>query len=82
MILGRLGRYEAAAVVIGNAALSPLTSVANREITTTMTHLQENLGAQTYESLARKGATTTPAAMVRYAYEQIDQARAALEQLR
>jgi hypothetical protein len=33
---------------------------------------------QTYESLARKGETMTTAAMVAYAYDQIDQARAEL----
>jgi hypothetical protein len=36
------------------------------------------LGDQTYESLARKGETTTTAAMVTYGYDQIDQARAEL----
>ena len=35
---------------------------------------------QTYESLAHKGETMTTAAMVTYAYDQIDQARAELEQ--
>ena len=34
---------------------------------------------QTYESLARKGETMTTAAMVTYAYDQIDQARTELE---
>ena len=34
---------------------------------------------QTYESLARKGETMTTAAMVTYAYDQIDQARAELD---
>jgi hypothetical protein len=33
---------------------------------------------QTYESLARKGATMTTAAVVTYAYDQIDQLRAEL----
>ena len=33
---------------------------------------------QTYESLARKGETMTTAAMVTYAYDQIDQARTEL----
>ena len=37
-----------------------------------------SLGDQTYESLARKGETMTTAAMVTYAYDQIDQARAEL----
>ena len=34
--------------------------------------------AKTYESLARKGETMTTAAMARYAYDQIDQARTEL----
>jgi hypothetical protein len=38
------------------------------------------LGDQTYESLARKGETMTTAAIVTYAYDQIDQARTELEQ--
>ena len=37
------------------------------------------LGDQTYESLARQGETMTTAAMVTYAFDQIDQARAELE---
>jgi hypothetical protein len=36
------------------------------------------LGEATYESLARKGETMTTAAMVTYAYDQIDQARTKL----
>jgi hypothetical protein len=40
--------------------------------------LGEELGEKTYESLARKGETMTTAAMVTYAYDQIDQARAEL----
>ena len=43
-----------------------------------ITHLREVLGEQTYESLARKGAAMTMAAMATYAYDQIDQARAEL----
>jgi hypothetical protein len=41
-------------------------------------HLRDVLGDQNYESLARKGETMTAKAMVRYAYDQIDQARAIL----
>ena len=41
--------------------------------------LRDVLGDQTYESLARKGETMTTAAMVAYAHDQIDQARAELE---
>jgi hypothetical protein len=43
-----------------------------------MTHLRGDLGDETYESLAHGGETMTTAAMVAYAYEQIDQARTEL----
>ena len=76
-LFDRLGRYEPAATIAG-FALSPLTAAAVPEITTAITHLRDVLGDQTYESLARKGETMTTAAMVTYAYDQIDQARAEL----
>ncbi len=41
-------------------------------------HLRDVLGDQAYESLARKGETTTTAEMATYAYGQIDQARTEL----
>ncbi len=77
-LFDRLGRYEAAAT-IGGFALSPFSASAVREITTAITHLREVLGDQTHESFARKGETMTTAAMVTYAYDQIDQARAELK---
>ena len=55
-----------------------MTSVTIPELNTAIAHLRDALGDQTYESLARKGETTTTAAMVTYAYDQIDQARAEL----
>jgi hypothetical protein len=58
-----------------------LTTVAFPEINTAITHLRDILGDQTYESLARKGETMTTAAMVTYAYDQIDQARAELNEV-
>ncbi len=73
----RLGRLEPAATIAG-FAIDPFTSAALPEITTTITHLREVLGDQTYESLARRGETMTTAAMVTYAYDQIDQARTEL----
>jgi hypothetical protein len=39
---------------------------------TAITHLRDVLAEQTYESLARKGETMTTAAMVTYAYDQIE----------
>jgi predicted ATPase len=76
--LDRLGRYEPAATIGGFAAVNPMTSAGLPELGTAITHLREVLGDQTYESLARKGETVTTAAMVTYAYDQIDQARAEL----
>jgi len=77
VLFDRLGRYEPAATVAG-FALSPLTAAALPEINTASTHLRDVLGEATYETLARKGETMTTAAMVAYAYDQIDQARAEL----
>jgi hypothetical protein len=48
------------------------------EINTTIAHLRDALGDQTYESLAREGETMIIAAMATYAYDQIDQARTEL----
>jgi hypothetical protein len=44
----------------------------------TIAHLREVLGDQTYESLDRKGAEMSAAAITRYAYDRIDQAQAEL----
>ena len=76
-LLNRLGRYQSAGTM-ARFALSPLTAVATPEINTAITHLRDVLGDQTYESLAGKGETMTTAAMVTYAYDEIDQARAEL----
>ena len=78
VVLDRLGRLEPEATIAG-FAFSPLTASAFPEINTAITHLRDVLGEQTYESLARKGETMTTAAMVTYAYDQIDQARTELE---
>jgi len=79
-ILDRIGHFESAAVVTGYAAASPLfyTGGVIPEITTAIAHWRENLGTQTYESLARKGENMSTAAMAIYAYDQIDLARAEL----
>jgi predicted ATPase len=76
--LDRLGRFEPAATIAGFAIVSPMTLAAIPEIYAAIAHLREVLGDQTYESLARKGETMTTAAMVQYAYDQIDQARGEL----
>jgi hypothetical protein len=76
-VLDRLGRYEPAATIGGFAAVNPMATTVP-ELGTAISHLREILGEATYESLTRKGETMTTAAMVTYAYDQIDQARAAL----
>jgi tetratricopeptide (TPR) repeat protein len=76
--LDGLGRYEPAATIAG-FGFDPLTALRVPELSTTVAHLRDVLGDQTYESLARKGETLTAAAMATYAYDQIDQARAQLE---
>jgi predicted ATPase len=76
-LFDRLGRYEPAATIAG-FALSPL-SAGFPEVPTAIAHLRDVLGDQVYESLARKGETMSMAAMVTYAYDQIDQARTELE---
>jgi predicted ATPase len=74
----RLGRYEPAATIAG-FAFSPFAATVLPEFNTAIAHLREILGDPAYESLARAGEKMTTAAMVTYAYDQIDQARAELE---
>jgi hypothetical protein len=76
--LDRLGRYEPAAKIAG-FTFRPLTGASAPKINTAISHLRGVLGDQAYESLARKGETMTTAAVVTYAYDQIDQARAELK---
>ena len=76
-LFDRLERYEPAATIAG-FALSPMAAAVLPEITTTITHLRDVLGDQTYESLARKGEAMTTAEIVIYAFDQIDHARAEL----
>jgi hypothetical protein len=74
--LDRLGRYEPAATIAGYAA-NPMTEATTPETGTAVDHLREILGDQTYESLARNGATmTTAGGGLRL--RPIDQARTAL----
>ena len=78
VLFDRLGRYEPAATIAGFAR-SPITATGFPEFTAAITDLREVLGEAIYESLARKGETMTTAAMVAYAYDQIDQARTELK---
>jgi predicted ATPase len=77
VLFHRLGRHEPAAAVAG-FAINPLAAAAFPEINVVIAQLREVLGAETYESLARKGEAMTTSAMVAFAYDEIDQARAAL----
>ncbi|MGA8547126.1 MAG: NB-ARC domain-containing protein [Mycobacterium sp.] len=76
--LDRLGRFEAAATIAGFAC-DPVSLASVPELAATITHLREMLGDQPYESFARIGEAMTTAAIVAYAYDQIEQARAELE---
>jgi len=78
VLFDRLGRCEPA-VTIAGFAFDLLSATTFPEITTAITHLRDVLGEATYESLARKGEVMTTAAMVTFAYDQIDQARTELE---
>ena len=78
-VLDRMGRYEPAAT-IGGFGFNPFAVASQPELNISIVHLREVLGNQTYESLARKGETMTTTELVAYAYDQIDQARAALAQ--
>ena len=71
----RLGHLQPAATMAG-FALNPFTATASSQFSTAIDHLRDALGDQSYESLASKGAAMTTAAMVAYAFDQIDQARA------
>jgi predicted ATPase/class 3 adenylate cyclase len=73
----QLGRYEPSATIAG-FAFGPVTQASFPELSDVSAHLRDVFGDQRYESLAREGETMTTAEMVKYAYDQIDQARAAL----
>jgi hypothetical protein len=77
VFLERHRRLEPAATIAG-FAFSPLTATLP-EFSAAIAHLREVLGDPAYESLARKGAAMTTAAIGTYAYDQIDQARTELE---
>jgi predicted ATPase len=78
-ILDRRGRHESAAVVAGFSCVAPTAATGVSDFNTTIAHLRDVLGDQTYEALAHEGEVMTMAAMVTYAFDQIDQARAELE---
>ncbi|MDT5151365.1 MAG: hypothetical protein QOI01_3098 [Mycobacterium sp.] len=75
VLMHRLGRHEPAATIAG-FALNPFVSATFPEVDAAFANLLEVLGGLAYERLAREGKSMTTAAMARYAYEQIDLARA------
>ena len=54
VFLDRLGRFEAAATIAGFSC-DPVSLASAPELATTITHLRDVLGDQTYESFARQG---------------------------
>ncbi|MDT5083959.1 MAG: hypothetical protein QOJ61_1002, partial [Mycobacterium sp.] len=76
-ILDRMGRYEPAATIAGFTS-TPFVMASFPELSRTTAHLRTVLGEHDYESLAHKGETMSTAEIATYAYDEIDQARAAL----
>ena len=76
-VFDRLGHHEPAATMSAFAT-TPLTRTSVPEINTTISHLREVLGDESYESLARTGETMSSAEMAEYAFDQIDRVRAQL----
>ena len=77
VVEGADGQCDVIARRLGFAVFG-LVAAGLPEITLAITHLRDVLGDPAYESLARKGETMTTTAMVTYAYDQIDHARAEL----
>ena len=73
-LFDRLGRYEPAATSPGSRSFPSPQRGSPKSAPRSPTFALPS-ARQTYESLARKGETTTTAAMASYAYGQIDQAR-------
>ena len=78
ILVERVGRQREAATLAG-FAVTPFISATLPGLTATITSLRQALGHSAYESLTRTGELMTAAEVVRYAYDQIDQARAELK---
>jgi tetratricopeptide (TPR) repeat protein len=76
-VMDRLEYYEPAAV-FSAAGAHPFARATYPELRGTIAHLCEVLGEETYESLRSAGESMNSVAMVTYAFEQIDLARADL----
>jgi predicted ATPase len=80
-LLNKLGR-EAPCATIAGFAFSSITKGWVPELGAAIAHLRGVLGHDVYEALAREGEAMSASAIAAYAYDQIDQARAQLAQLR
>ncbi len=76
-LFDRLGYHEPAATISGFATTA-WTQSANQELAAAIDHLRSMLGERKFESLSRAGESMSTGAMVDYAVEQIDRARAHL----
>jgi predicted ATPase len=79
--LDRRGDAEAAATVAGFAGVMPTAAPSVPEFGTTLSHLRDVLGEQTYAMSAHGGAEMSMATAVTFAYDEIDRVRHELEQL-
>ena len=77
ILFDRLGRYEPAATIMGYGDV-PGSRLVFPEVDSVIAHLCEIFGDQVYESLARKGGSMTIAAIMMYAFDEIEQARTEL----
>lgn len=77
LLFDQLGHHKPAATIIGFAD-TPWTRSTFPELFTITTHLRDELGNECFGSFARSGEHMNTAAMVQYALEQIDRARAEL----
>jgi hypothetical protein len=78
VLLDRYGRHDAAATLMEFGDV-PSTRPVFPEVDSAIAHLREVLGDQAYQSFVRAGARMTTAAVVAYAHDQIEQARAQLK---
>ncbi|WP_156664891.1 hypothetical protein [Mycobacterium sp. 852002-51057_SCH5723018] len=73
--LDRIGRYEAAATIVG-FSFTAFALATFPEIDAAVAHLRQALGEDVYQSLTDAGGKMANADAARYALDQIDQARA------
>ncbi|MFG1934159.1 ATP-binding protein [Mycobacterium sp. NPDC048908] len=78
-LFDRLQQYEAAAI-LSACGTNPFAVSTYPELQGTIGHLREVLGDDTYESFRSIGEAKTDAALIAFAFEQIDITRARLQQ--